>query len=77
MVETVILRGLRANPHSEVSTFFKVIQGFTHAHIDQVGDASPFRNASVLVQDLPGAQIALETLFTGHTKEATHFAAHL
>jgi hypothetical protein len=48
-----------------------------HTHKNDIGYLIPFGQGGHLIKDLRNGKIALETLFTCHTKQTIHFAAHL
>ena len=57
--------------------FIEVVERLSHAHVDDIGDLLPLRNAADLVDDFTGSELPLEPLFPCHAKQATHFTAHL
>lgn len=57
--------------------FVRIIEGFAHAHIDEIGQLGRLFHGEDLVQDLGCGEITVPSLFAGHTEEAVHLTADL
>ncbi len=56
---------------------FKIVERFTHTHINHAGQLIALWKAVNLVHDLTGSEVTLKSLLAGHAEKASHLASHL